>query len=118
MGKSSIRKGKAGEREWAEFLREHLGGAKARRSQQGAGGHIDPDVRGLEGWWCEVKRQERLALPEWLRKLDEDVERSGTDDRSLLAFRRNREPWRVVLRAEDFARLIRRIEELEQEQEG
>ena len=60
MGKASRDKGKRGEREVAEFLRDH--GIPARRGVQYAGGADSPDVIGFEGVHIEVKRTEALRL--------------------------------------------------------
>lgn len=121
---NSCRKGKVGEREWVRWLREHLGAETVARGQQGAGGHTDPDVKGLVGWWCEVKRVEKLSVWGVLEKLKQDVFDSGQarrrfddanapSDKPMVAFRRNRGKWWVILRAVDWAGLIRAVEEAE-----
>ena len=120
MGASSTRKGKTGEREWATWLRENLG-AMVSRGQQGAGGHWDPDVSGVPGWWFEVKRVERLSLWVVLEKLKDDLAqavkicRATTNEKPIVAFRRNRGRWWVILRAEDWASMVRDLNEAEKE---
>lgn len=121
---NSCEKGKRGEREWVRWLREHLEAETVSRGFQGAGGHTDPDVKGLIGWWCEVKRVERFSVWDVLKKLTQDVFDSnqcrqrfdddhGPYDKPMVAFRRNRGKWWVILRAVDWAGLIRAVEEAE-----
>lgn len=50
----------------------------------------------------EVKRQERLKLPEWLRQLERDA---PADAIPVLTYRQAREPWRSVLLTSDLLRL-------------
>ena len=73
------------------------------------------DVRGLEAGGDhlilgggltiaqEVKRCERLKLPEWIRQLEGDAPQ-GTI--AVLTYRQNREPWRSVLRTDDLIALV------------
>lgn len=121
MGASSTRKGKVGEREWCAWLREHLDAETISRGNQGVGGHADPDVRGLVGWWCEVKRVEKFSVWKALAKVLADVDMayakaaSNHRDKPMVAFRRNRGKWWVILRAEDWAGLIKAVERAEAE---
>jgi hypothetical protein len=102
MGAASRRKGLGGEREVAEGFR--------------AAGH---QVRGLEGegdWLCvnprvpgqpllhlECKRAERLKLPEWTRQAESEAPVGAV---AIVAYRQNREPWRVSLRLDELLRLL------------
>ena len=95
-------KGKRGEREWAEECRKH-GYLEARRGVQFAGGADSPDVVGLPGFHCEVKRTENLSVYKAMEQSEHD---SAGRAVPLVAHRRNNRPWLVVLRAEDFFRLI------------
>ena len=47
----------------------------------------------LGGTVLEIKRQERLNLPAWL----EQVRKAAEEKVPVLAFRRNRENWRVLV---------------------
>ena len=98
---NSKAKGGRGEREWAEFCREH-GFTEARRGVQFKGGFDSPDVTGLPGIHIEVKRQERTQIQEWMKQSIRDSEGKAIP---IVAHRRNREEWLVTMRAEDWMRL-------------
>jgi len=51
----------------------------------------------------EAKRQERLALPAWLRQASEEAP-DGTVP--VVVFRQNREQWYVALSLADFLELV------------
>ena len=95
---NSREKGKKGEREFARLCREH-GFANARRSQQYSGINGDADVVGLEGIHIEVKRVERLNIDEAMKQSIRD---SREGEMPIVAHRRNREEWKVTMRAEDW----------------
>ena len=94
---NSIQKGKAGEREWAKFCRDH-GFSEVRRGQQ-YNGLEGEDVVGLPGVHCEVKRVERLNIHNAMAQSINDA-RGGTTP--IVAHRRNQKEWLVTMRAEDF----------------
>jgi len=98
MGKINSRnKGAAGERELAEVLRDH--GIDARRGQQFSGGSDSPDVVStLSGIHIECKRVEAGNLYLWLDQAQRDA---GTKI-PIVAHRRNKKPWVVILDLEDF----------------
>jgi len=97
---NSIAKGKAGEREFSKFLRDH-GYADARRGQQ-FNGLDGEDVIGLPGIHIECKRVEHLnihdAMAQSVRDADEGII-------PIVAHRKNRTEWLVTMRAEDFLRM-------------
>lgn len=99
---NSREKGKAGEREFAALCRKH-GFENARRGQQFSG--IEgKDVVGLEGIHIEVKRVERLNIDEAMKQSIRD---SKEGEIPIVAHRRNREEWKVTMRAEDWFKLYR-----------
>ena len=98
---NSKRKGGEGERQWAEFCREH-GFIEARRGVQFKGGFDSPDVTGLPGIHQEVKRVEKLNIHEAMKQSIRDSEGKALP---IVAHRRNREEWLVTMRAEDWMRL-------------
>ena len=59
---------------------------------------------GLPGIHIEVKRVERLNVPEAMRQAVRDAERFQ-DGMPALFHRRNRQPWLVTVRLEDFMEL-------------
>lgn len=101
MGKASQRKGAAGERELAGKLREY--GFDIRRGGSLSFGEV-PDLVGLPGVHIECKRVERLNVPEAMQQAITDSERFA-DGIPALFHRRNRQPWMVTLRLEDFMAL-------------
>jgi len=95
---NSIAKGKKGEREWSNFLKDH-GYEEARRGQQFKGGGDSPDVVGLPGIHQEVKRVEKLQLWPSIEQSERDA---AEDEIPIVVHRPNRRPWIVIMNAEDF----------------
>lgn len=100
---NSKRKGSAGERELAGILEAH-GFPAHRNEQRYVSGYNNPDVsaEGLEAYHIEVKRVERLNVPEAMEQAVNDC--AGRVP--VLAHRRNRQPWLVTMRLEDWLKLI------------
>lgn len=101
MGAASQRKGAAGERELAARLREY--GYEIERGGSLSFGEL-PDLVGLPGVHIECKRVERLNVPEAMQQAVKDSARFQ-DGMPALFHRRNRQPWLVTLRLEDFMQL-------------
>ncbi len=99
VGKSERRKGTGGELEVANLFRDR--GLDMRRVPNSGGLDIKGDLRGAgsEGYHFEVKRQENLALPAWLKQAREEA---GPSDVPCVIFRRSREDWQVVIPLKDF----------------
>lgn len=98
---NSIQKGKAGEREFAEYLRKK--GFEARRGQQFSGGTESPDVvHSVPGVHFEVKRTEALKLIPALKQACDDADGKIP----VVAFRRNRQGWVAILPMDDFVNLF------------
>ena len=106
MGASSQRKGASGERELAAVLTGY--GYEIKRGGSLSFGEA-PDLVGLPGVHIEVKRVERLNVPEAMQQAVNDSQRFQ-DGIPALFHRRNRQPWLVTLRLEDFMRLYREKE--------
>ena len=101
MGKSSHRKGAAGERELAALLL--AAGYECQRGGSLSFGEI-PDVLGLPGIHIEVKRVEKLNVGEAMEQAIRDSDRM-LDGMPALFHRRNRKPWLVTMRLEDWLKL-------------
>jgi len=101
---NSIQKGKAGEREFAKWLRDNLG-LNARRGVQYSGSPDSPDVVGWEGVHVEVKRTEKLSLHSALAQAKRDC---GSNV-PIVAHRRNRSEWIFILEAKDLIELCKLI---------
>lgn len=101
---NSCVKGKVGEREVAELLREF--GFEAKRGQQHAGGADSPDViHSIPGWHIEVKRTETLNVYK-------AIEQAGADNPlaySMVLHRRNRKPWLAVVNARALLALLAQL---------
>jgi hypothetical protein len=95
----SRRKGLVGEREVAE--RWQLAGATVR-GLEGAGDHLVICAHGLT-IHSEVKRAERLKIPEWLRQLEAEAPQGTLP---VLAFRQNRGKWYAVLALDNLTALV------------
>lgn len=65
-----------------------------------------PDLVGLPGVHIEVKRGERLNVGEAMAQAIRDAERFQ-DGVPVLFHRRNRQPWLVTMRLEDWIKLYR-----------
>ena len=94
-------KGKRGELELAEILTGYGYNVK-RGSSQNYG--TEPDISGLPGIHCEVKRQEKLNLSAALEQARRDSIKFR-DGLAAVFHRRNREEWRVTMRLSDWIRL-------------
>ena len=93
-------KGSTAEREVVEILK--AAGYDVRRCpHSGALEWMKGDVVGAP-WHVEVKRCEAVRIGEWCVQ----AERQADGRPALVIYRRSREPWRVVLRLEDFLRLM------------
>lgn len=100
-GRGSQRKGADGERELAAVLREY--GYDMERGGSLSFGEV-PDLVGLPGVHIECKRVERLNVPAAMQQAVKDSQRFR-DGMPALFHRRNRQPWLVTIRLEDFMQL-------------
>ena len=107
-GRSSQRKGADGERELAALLREY--GYSIERGGSLSFGEV-PDLTGLPGVHIEVKRVERLNVPEAMKQAVRDALKFGGTP--VLFHRRSREPWLVTMRLQDWIGLYDRQEAAE-----
>ena len=101
MGIKSQQKGARGERELAAVLREY--GYEIRRGGSLSFGTVS-DLVGLPGVHIEVKRVERLNVPEAMHQAARDSERFR-DGAPAVFHRRSREPWLVTMRLADWISL-------------
>ena len=101
---NSKQKGKNGELEICRILKKH--GFDVRRSVQYNGKAEDGlgDIVGLDGIHAEIKRVEALNLS----KAMEQSQRDAKDDEIPMVFhRKNREPWYVTMKLEDWVKLYK-----------
>jgi Holliday junction resolvase len=100
-GRTSRNKGAAAERELATMLSEQLGVHVRRKLGQARDGGDDIQVGKYR---IEVKRREALRLDEWCKQVEAA---SGDEDVPVVAYRRNGQPWRVVVPIEWFIEQVR-----------
>lgn len=93
MSAMQRRKGADGERELARLLRESLGAGVFRNLDQPRQGGAD--LLGIAGWAIEVKRATRPALAAWWSQACAQADALAC--RPALAYRLDRQPWRVVV---------------------
>lgn len=103
MGRSSQRKGADGERELARIMAGY--GYDLRRGGSLSFGEA-PDLVGLPGIHIEVKRVERLNVPEAMLQAERDSKRLQ-DGAPAVFHRRSRSPWLVTMKLEDWMKLYR-----------
>ena len=109
MGKAQREKGKRGERELANYLRDY--GYDCRRGQQYSGSNGDADVVGLPGIHIECKRVERLNIYDAIQQAINDTQAeqlpAGKEIYPAVFHRRNRGSWLATMRLEDWINLYR-----------
>ena len=103
MGAKSQRKGAEGERELAALLCEY--GYSIERGGSLSFGEV-PDLTGLPEVHIEVKRVERLNVPEAMKQAVRDAAKFGGIP--ALFHRRSREPWLVTMCLHDWIALYDR----------
>lgn len=105
---NSNAKGKRGERELSNKLKEY--GYKTRRGQQYCGTNGDADVIGLPGIHIECKRVERLNLYDAIAQAKEDSGASDLPfgyDLPTVFHRKNHSEWLVTMTLDDWILLYR-----------
>ena len=105
MGRTSQRKGRAGEMELARLLQGYGYDVQPGRAQSyGA----TPDLVGLPGVHIECKRNERLNVPEAMAQAVRDAEKFG-DGAPTVFHRRNRSGWLVTMRLPDWMKMYQKV---------
>lgn len=97
-GRKAQAKGRRGELELAEILKERgfaaVPGAALNFGQEA-------DVTGLPGIHIEVKRHERLEISRWYQQAQQDAARMK-DGKPAVIYRQNRRPWMIVMTLSNF----------------
>lgn len=106
-GKSAKNKGRSGETELAKELQKF--GFNTRRTAQFNGKAEDgeADVTGLPGIHIECKRTEKLSLYEAMEQAERDTASSNRDEIPVVMHRRNRKPWLVIMKLDDWMKLYK-----------
>jgi len=103
MGKSQQRKGRGGELEICKIFQAH--GVNAQPGQAVSFGST-PDVVGIPGVHAEIKRVERLNVPEAMAQAVRDSKKFH-DGKPVLFHRRNRQGWLCTMRLSDWLELYK-----------
>lgn len=101
MSRSEREKGARGELEVARVFREH--GFDCDRTPNSGGLRLRGDLYGNVPVHVEVKRQETLRLPLWLRQAGLECDAGQTP---VVAFRQNNGHWYAALPLDALARLL------------
>lgn len=104
---NSRAKGKRGELEIAQILKNY--GYDAHRSVQYSGANGDADVVGLPGVHIEVKRVEALNI----EKAMEQSKRDARGEIPAVFHRKNGKEWKATVRLEDFIKLYKQAKAFE-----
>ena len=97
-GAMSRRKGSTGELEFCRVLAAH-GWPNAQRTADGRAQHERGDIAGgPAGFHLEVKRRERLEIVKWCYQAETEARPT---DIPAVVFRTSRQPWRMVMLADD-----------------
>ena len=99
---NSKRKGSGGERELVEYFTSH-GYESSRNNQMYIGGKNNPDVE-IPGIHAECKRCESFRLYPSLEQAIQDAHHTMIP---AVFHRKNREPWIVVMRLDDWIELYK-----------
>lgn len=105
-GRMSQKKGRGGELEICRIFQAH--GIDAKPGQAASYGST-PDVLNIPGVHPEIKRVERLNVPEAMAQAVQDSEKFN-DGMPVLFHRRNRQGWLCTMRLEDWMGLYLAVE--------
>lgn len=107
---NSRSKGKRGELEVANILKEH--GYDARRGQQYCGANGDADVVGLDDIHLEVKRTEKSEIYKWMDQASDDA---NEREMPVIVHRKDRKPWVAIMDFEDFIKMYDMVQALKED---
>lgn len=92
-GKSSQKKGRAAELELCRILNDYgIPATPGTALNYGT----EPDLSGVDGFHCEVKRHERIEIGAWMKQAEQDAAKFG-DGWPCVFHRRSHEGWRVTM---------------------
>jgi len=100
-GRMSRNKGAAAERELAALLTDELGFVVKRKLGQARDSGDDVQVGRFR---IESKRTETVSVPKWCRQIESHC---APGEVPIVAFRQNGQPWRIVMKLNDFLPLLR-----------
>lgn len=107
MGAKSQRKGRSGELELARVLQSYGYPVEAGRAQSYG---ETPDLSGLHQIHIECKRCQQARLETWMEQATRDAQRFQ-DGIPAIFHRKDRSPWLVTMRLEDWLELYQKAQE-------
>lgn len=108
MSRAERDKGARGEREVAALFRAQ--GFDCDRTPNSGGLRVKGDLAGTVPAHIEVKRQEVIRLPTWIRQAEQDAPPDATP---VVAFRQSLGTWYACLPLADLAALMRRAAKMD-----
>lgn len=107
MSLNSKKKGNAGEREVARYLKDCGLDKSAARNWSSGSGLDKSDIHNSLDWNLEVKRVEKLNIWKALEQVEEYSRQNHA--KPSVVFRRNRNPeWYIAIRLSDWVELVKR----------
>lgn len=100
-GRSSRNKGASGEREVSNIFK--AAGYTTHRTPLSGGMQWRGDVQGVPGYHLEIKRAERLCIPQWIAQAESDCPDGCVP---LVVYRSSRQPWRVIQPLTNFIEML------------
>lgn len=113
MGKASRDKGKRGELEARDAVREHWHSPHCHRSAQAGGSFAADLLKGPPGLHLEVKRYAKIAA---LRFLDQAIQDSGCGATPVVLLKEDRGEWCFLLRMRDTEAFLNALHEADERQ--
>lgn len=107
MGKASREKGKRGEREARDLVREQWGCARCVRSAQVSGTFAADLLGGPEGLHLEVKRYRRIVAVDFLKQAQDDAKE---DEIPVVIMREDGGDWTLMLPFDELMNVARRVQ--------
>lgn len=104
---NSKQKGKAGELEFAKWIRDNFK-IPCIRGVQYAGNPDSPDVVAIQGLHLEIKRVEAINIDKCMQQAIRDA----GPNVPVLAHRRNRQDWLITVRASDWIKMSKLIHQI------
>lgn len=106
MVKNPKAKGNKAERQFSELLRDYGLDDTAKRNYSSGSGIQKSDVHNKLNYNIEVKHVEKLNIWKAIEQSQKDAEQTHT--KPLIAFKKNRHDWWIVIPAWHWADLIRK----------
>ena len=95
MGRKSKAKGRLGEQEVAQIIRDQLPHLSVHRNWMLQAAEGGADIVGVPGWAIEVKRAKVARIGDWWTQAAVQAQRAG--ERPVLIYRLDRQEWQAMM---------------------